>query len=200
MESKKVARAMDAKSLARSLWSCAGERQALALLKKCGLQGDALDGLDASGHTCLNKCAMRGYAKACEELVKMGADPNARSSIHEGSLALAAIGGHVEAFEALLVLGADVSEVDSDGNGIAHKIISSQSAQCKKMLVMSAERGAIVDLPNKRGLRPLDMLRNLGLEESDPRFDAYRHLRALAEGFAIGQAAGDAPKMSRARL
>jgi hypothetical protein len=193
-------------ALSSALWRCKTDKEALACLAASQVGASQLDDRDALGQTCLIKCAMRGHAGACKKLVALGADPNATSSIGEGALALAAIGGHLKAFEALLGLGADAAEVDNDGNGIIHKIFEAKSARTKTMLVLAIARGAAPDLPNKRGLTPLKMLKNLygdaDSQRANEKFEAYRCLLALGEGAAIAQglAPSQARKATRARL
>jgi ankyrin repeat protein len=152
-----------------------------------------LDALDGRGQTCLAKCAMRGYEKACLKLVAMGANPNGQSAQGEGALALAAVCGHLGTFKALLGAGADAAELDSDGNGIVHKIVDGESGDAKAMLLLAVENGELPHLANKRGLTALKMMQNVGVRERDPRYEVYRHLEALAEGRAIGLAAGPTP-------
>lgn len=171
--------------LAKALWGCGSDSEAVGLLAESSVSGANLDNQDQHGQTCLINCAMRGYPEACLQLVQMGANPNAKSSLGEGPLALAAIGEHLSTFKALLSAGADPCEIDNDGNGIIHKIIDSESRESKTMLILAINGGADPGLKNRRGLTPLRMMENMGISKTDPRHESFLHLMALAEAFAI---------------
>ena len=183
-------------SLAKALWECGSDSDAIGVLAGSSVSGSSLDDQDKHGQTCLINCAMRGYPEACLQLVRMGASPNAKSAIGEGPLALAAIGEHLSTFKALLSAGADPCEIDNDGNGIVHKIIDGESRETKIMLVLAINGGADPSLKNKRGLTPLRMMENMGIGKADPRHESFLHLMALAEALTIGNSA---PALERSR-
>lgn len=202
--SKSLKNLTNASSLAKALWECGSDSEARGLLAMSSLSGAILDEQDQHGQTCLINCAMRGYSGACLDLVEMGASPNAKSSIGEGPIALAAIGEHLSTFKALLSAGADPCDIDNDGNGIIHKIIDCESRESKTMLILAINGGADPGLKNKRGLTPLRMMQNMNIGKNDPRHESFCHLMALAEAFSIEKSApataGPKPRSQSPRL
>jgi hypothetical protein len=197
-------RASESKKLADAIWDCKTDQAALGKLKASLKVGVDLNWLGPNRFNALMLAALRGFAQTCQELISNGASVVARSSCGEEPLALSAINGSLKTFALLLGAGANAATVDSDGDGIAHKLIDCKTSEGKAILIMALEHGADPDVVNIRGLTPLSILENIGLDARDPRFDTYRHLRAITESKAIQKALGEAkegaPKRDAMRL
>ena len=104
------------------------------------------------GYNTLLVASTLGYAQIVQELLKAGADPNARNSYGENSLFLASRRGHFEVVQELLKAGADVNLQNEDGENAL--ILASQNRHFKVVQEL-LKAGADVNMRNRRGISVL---------------------------------------------
>jgi hypothetical protein len=110
----------------------------------------------------LFEAAQRGDAAKVEELLKKGADVNARNWAGVTPLHIAAANGYLEVVKLLLEHGADANAREEDGLSPLHIAAANGYLEVVKLLL---EHGADPAIRNNRGWTPLDVARTSGREE-----------------------------------
>ena len=100
------------------------------------------------GYNTLLVASTLGYAQIVQELLKAGADPNARNSYGENSLFLASRRGHFEVVQELLKAGADVNLQNEDGE---NALIRASEHGHLEIVQELLKAGADVNLQNEDG-------------------------------------------------
>jgi hypothetical protein len=106
--------------------------------------------------------ASDGDAARVKELLRKGANVNARDESGHTPLHHAAYRGHAEVAELLLERGADVNARDKDGHTPLHWAAAEGYADVARLLL---ERGADPSIRDRDGRTPLDVARERGHEE-----------------------------------
>jgi ankyrin repeat protein len=101
----------------------------------------------------LVKAATSGDRQSVEDLLKAGADVEARDTSGRTPLYLASEQGKLDVVELLLARGADINAI-TGGTTPLHRACNLPSDEIAKLLI---KRGAGVNVRNKGGLAPLDV-------------------------------------------
>jgi ankyrin repeat protein len=96
----------------------------------------------------LLKASIKGRKNSVKELIKAGANINARDNDKWNSLLLASIQGHVDVVRVLLEAGADVNARDKNGNTSLHLSAVNNHKEVTRVLLKS---GINVDAQNDNG-------------------------------------------------
>lgn len=123
---------------------------------------------DNSGYSALHSAAEYNKLDVAEKLIEKGkAKLNIKTIDGSTPLMLAAQGNHLSIVKLLVSEGADINAQDNDGNTALHaaldrKCTLDSSPTPKKYTIDSAihlvKNGATLDIQNKNGVKPLDML------------------------------------------
>ena len=140
-------------------------------------------GLPAKNSRPVNLAAYAGAADVMRLLVERGADLSLRPDNYQTTLMLAVGSSRIvwisrvteeeslEAVRAALELGADVNEVNGQGNTALHEAARRGLVEVARLLV---ENGANLEAKNKRGTKPVDMARYGADELGKPRAKGER--------------------------
>ena len=104
--------------------------------------------------TPLHQAAAGGHVQTVQELVRAGADPNARDAAGQTPLHLAAAGGHGQTAEALIRLGSDPTARDAAGQTPLHLAAAGGHGQTAEALIRLGSDPAARDAA---GQTPLDL-------------------------------------------
>jgi beta-lactamase regulating signal transducer with metallopeptidase domain len=104
--------------------------------------------------TPLHQAAAGGHVQTVQELVRAGADPNARDAAGQTPLHLAAAGGHGQTAEALIRLGSDPNARDAAGQTPLHLAAAGGHGQTAEALIRLGSDPAARDAA---GQTPLDL-------------------------------------------
>ncbi|XP_047481784.1 ankyrin-3-like isoform X2 [Penaeus chinensis] len=132
-----------------------GDADAVRRLAEGGVDLEAVSALPGlTGLRALHLASIEGHARTVQELVRGGADVNARSA--EGACAIhyAAIGGHTEIIGILTAAKCDPNAVTSDGDSALHLAVHSSNLSTVRCLIRS---GVDFARGNRGGLTPLDI-------------------------------------------
>jgi uncharacterized protein len=109
------------------------------------------------GHsTPLQWAAQKGHVAAMAVLLKAGARVDGTNREGYTPLMLAAWSGQTAAIDVLVAVSADVHRADKDGNSALHLASMYGHLDAARVLL---EAGAKADVRNKKGERPIDVVR-----------------------------------------
>ncbi|XP_063601790.1 putative ankyrin repeat protein RF_0381 [Penaeus indicus] len=108
----------------------------------------------STGLRALHLACIAGHARTVQELVRGGADINARSTEGLCAIHYAASGGHNEIIGILAAAKCDANAVTRDGNSALHVAVHSSNLSTVKCLIRS---GVDFARGNSKGLTPLDI-------------------------------------------
>jgi ankyrin repeat protein len=120
-----------------------------------GADPNAFEG--STSATPLQWAAAGGHVAAMAVLLKAGAYVDGASSGGWTALMLAADYGHTAAIDALVAAGADVNRANNIGNTALHQASAYGQLDAARVLL---EAGAKTDVRNKKGERPIDVVRH----------------------------------------
>lgn len=116
--------------------------------------------LPDNGHrSLLHIAALKGFADVADELVKRGADVNARDAEDVTPLHCASWNNHIHTVDKLTRIGADVDAQDIDDETPMHNAAEVGNVPVLEILM---ENGADISLQNARGMTPDDVARQRG--------------------------------------
>lgn len=116
---------------------------------------------DLDGNTPLIRAGFLGNLTITKELLKRGADINAKNDIGYTALHFAAQEGHVDVARQLLAQGADVDPLDVHGNTPLSNAVYNEQHLLVSVLI---EAGADPDLQNEHGVSPRELADSMGLD------------------------------------
>jgi ankyrin repeat protein len=171
-----------------------GSLSCVRLLVEAGAHVDRRDG--HNGATPLYRSVLRGCHEAAEELIKAGADLEARLDGGHGPLGAALGLRDIKMALMLLNAGADASSVDADGWTPA---IAAAAAACWDALEMLVDRGADLGVEDAKGWTARDYAQlgrdaSRGVHEID-RLMARQERSVLETQAGVGQGVARGPRL-----
>ncbi len=134
-------------------------------------EGVPVDLIDPDGITALFKVAIAGDLDTMKLLIKHGADPNQKS---DGSTILGSVGDDIMKTQLLIDSGANLNE--KNGKHLTPVFVAVKKMQMKKLETL-LKNGADPNMPDAKGIRPLQFSRSL------PPSDNQRAVTAMLEKY-----------------
>ncbi len=123
---------------------------------------DWLYEIDDYGETALTRISKSGRMDLANVLFLQRIEDAVKEVAHAPEIHRAAYWGYADAIEALIAEGANVDEVDQQGERPLHKAVRHNHVEAVKALL---DAGAEVNAPNQLGLTPLHWAALRGLDE-----------------------------------
>ncbi|XP_063602191.1 ankyrin repeat and death domain-containing protein 1A-like [Penaeus indicus] len=132
-----------------------GDAEGVRRLAEGGVDLEAVSSLPGqTGLRALHLACIAGHARTVQELVRGGADINARSTEGLCAIHYAASGGHNEIIGILAAAKCDANAVTSEGDSALHWAVHNSNLSTVKCLIRS---GVDFARGNRGGLTPLDI-------------------------------------------
>lgn len=116
---------------------------------------------DLDGNTPLVRVGFLGNLALTKELLKRGADVNAKNDIGYTALHFAAQEGHAAVAKLLLAKGAEVDALDVNGNTPLSNAVYNEKLDVVRLLL---DAGADADLQNEHGVSPRELGDSMGVD------------------------------------
>lgn len=116
-----------------------------------------LDSVDRDGRTFLMSAVVEGDEIIIKNLIELGCDINKKDNHGLTALHLATINNKINSVKILLNHKADVNSVDDIGNSALWRA-SMELASDSEIIKLLLENGADINLANKHGVSPKDLL------------------------------------------
>lgn len=144
--------------------------------------------------TLLHHAAKRGASQVCLQLIRLGANVNARDKSGRTPLMMAALWGHSRCLAVLALKGADLHQQDNAGQTALHHAVQGSSAEAATALI---RLGADVAVKNEEGKSPRDLVATEELRQAFALRTKPRQTLTTADLEILVQRANRHPKLFR---